>query len=78
MDAFRRFPFIDPQLPIELMPAHWPRTRAREVFVGVYDGLAERAQEHVGAVVTRYSDSLQLDIRAHTTAEMAANISSPR
>ena len=75
MDAFRRFPFIDPQLPIELMPARWPRTRAREVFVGVYDGLAERGQEHVRAVVTRYSESPRPDIRAHTTAEMAANSS---
>jgi phenylacetic acid degradation operon negative regulatory protein len=73
MDAYRRFPFIDPQLPIELMPAHWPRARAREVFVAVYDGLAEPAQEHVRAVVARYSDSPRPDIRAHTTTEMATS-----
>lgn len=71
MDAYRRFPFIDPQLPIELMPAGWPRARAREVFVAVYDGLAEQAQEHVRAVVARFSDSPRPDIQAHTTAELA-------
>jgi phenylacetic acid degradation operon negative regulatory protein len=71
MDAYRRFPFIDPQLPIELMPARWPRARAREVFVAVYDGLAEQAQEHVCAVVARFGDSPGSDIRAHRTAEMA-------
>jgi phenylacetic acid degradation operon negative regulatory protein len=73
MDAYRRFPFIDPQLPIELMPTRWPRARAREVFVAAYDGLAEQAQDHVRAVVARFVDSPSPDIRAHTTVEMAAN-----
>ncbi|GAA5186011.1 PaaX family transcriptional regulator C-terminal domain-containing protein [Rugosimonospora acidiphila] len=73
MDAYRHFPIIDPQLPIELMPAHWPRADAREVFVSVYDGLAEQAQEHVRAVVTQFSDSPYPEIRAHTTAEMASD-----
>jgi phenylacetic acid degradation operon negative regulatory protein len=71
MDAYRRFPIIDPQLPIELMPARWPRTRAREVFVAAYDGLAVQAQEHVRAVVATFGDSPRPDIRAHTTAELA-------
>ncbi|HEY2723365.1 MAG TPA: PaaX family transcriptional regulator C-terminal domain-containing protein [Pseudonocardiaceae bacterium] len=30
--AWRRFPFIDPQLPEQLLPAHWAGTRAAEVF----------------------------------------------
>ena len=72
MDAYRHFPIIDPQLPIELMPAHWPRAQAREVFVAVYDGLAAQAQEHVRAVVTRFSGSPCPEIQAHTTAEMAS------
>jgi phenylacetic acid degradation operon negative regulatory protein len=73
MDAYRHFPIIDPQLPIELMPARWPRADARELFVSVYDGLAEQAQEHVRAVVTQFSDSPYPEIQAHTTAEMASN-----
>ena len=71
MNAYRHFPIIDPQLPIELMPSHWPRAHAREVFVAVYDGLAEQAQEHVRAVVTQFSDSPCPGIRAHTTVDMA-------
>jgi phenylacetic acid degradation operon negative regulatory protein len=72
MDAYRHFPIIDPQLPIELMPARWPRADARKVFVAVYDGLAEQAQEHVRAVVTRFSDSPCPEIQAHTTADLAS------
>jgi len=29
---FRRFPFIDPDLPVELLPHHWAGKRARELF----------------------------------------------
>jgi phenylacetic acid degradation operon negative regulatory protein len=29
---WRKFPFLDPDLPAELLPSGWPRTRAREVF----------------------------------------------
>lgn len=72
MDAYRHFPIVDPELPIELMPARWPRAGARDVFVAVYDGLAEQAQEHVRAVVARFSDSPCPQIRPHTTAEMAS------
>lgn len=77
MDTYRRFPILDPQLPIELMPAGWPRPRARELFVAVYDGLAEPAQEHVRTVVTRFADSPDPGIRAHTAAELAAGAEGP-
>ncbi|MFE2757968.1 PaaX family transcriptional regulator C-terminal domain-containing protein [Actinosynnema sp. NPDC059335] len=72
MDTYRRFPTLDPLLPITLMPPDWPRGRAREVFLGVYDGLAEPAQDHVRSVVARFADGPQPDLRAHTVAEMAA------
>ncbi len=72
MDTYRRFPILDPQLPIALMPASWPRARARELFVAVYDGLAEPAQEHVRAVVGRFTDQPDPGIRAHTTEDLAA------
>jgi phenylacetic acid degradation operon negative regulatory protein len=32
VDAWRRFPFLDPQLPAELLPAGWAGARAAEVF----------------------------------------------
>ena len=59
-------------LPIELMPANWPRAQAREVFVAVYDGLAAPAQEHVRTLVTRFSDLPRGEVRAHSTAELAS------
>jgi phenylacetic acid degradation operon negative regulatory protein len=74
MDAYRRFPVLDPLLPIELLPRNWPRTRAQEICVAVYDGLAEPAQEHVRAVVSRFADRLQDDIRAHTVVEMGTSL----
>jgi phenylacetic acid degradation operon negative regulatory protein len=30
--AWRKFPFLDPDLPAELLPAGWPRRRAHELF----------------------------------------------
>lgn len=74
MDTYRRFPVLDPLLPIELMPPDWPRAHAREVFVAVYDGLAEPAQEYVRAVVANAEDGPHLEIRAHTVAELATGV----
>lgn len=70
METFRRFPTLDPQLPIRLMPHGFPRHEARTVFVAVYDGLAEPAQEHVRTVAHQYGAESQLEIQAHTTAEL--------
>ncbi len=30
--AWRRFPFVDPEIPPRLLPAHWPGKRAKELF----------------------------------------------
>ena len=35
--AWRRFPFLDPDLPAALLPAGWPRERAHEVFVSRHE-----------------------------------------
>lgn len=75
MNSYRRFPVLDPLLPIDLLPSGWPRARAREVCVAVYDGLAQPAQEHVRAVAARYDEEPRLDVLAHTIAAMSAGIS---
>jgi phenylacetic acid degradation operon negative regulatory protein len=31
--AWRKFPFLDPDLPVELLPARWPRERAHGLFI---------------------------------------------
>jgi phenylacetic acid degradation operon negative regulatory protein len=74
MDTYRRFPTIDPMLPTELIPSGWPRGRAREVFVAVYDGLARPAQEHVRAVAADDARQPRRGIEAHTVADMRARV----
>lgn len=74
MDTYRRFPTIDPLLPVKLMPSGWPRAHARDVFAAVYDGLAEPAQDHVRAVVAAAGGGPRRDIQAHTVDEMHAGI----
>jgi phenylacetic acid degradation operon negative regulatory protein len=74
MDTYRRFPALDPRLPLELLPPDWPRVRAREVFLAVYDGLADPAQDHVRTVAAHVDNTPRPDIRAHTVAEMAAGV----
>jgi phenylacetic acid degradation operon negative regulatory protein len=44
MDTYRRFPSLDPQLPMRLMPAGWPREQARALFTEVYDWLGPLAE----------------------------------
>lgn len=75
MDTFRRFPVLDPQLPVELLPDGWLRRPARELFEAVYDGLAAPAERHVRAVVARFIDGAEPGIQAHTTAEIIAGVS---
>jgi phenylacetic acid degradation operon negative regulatory protein len=74
MDTFRRFPILDPRLPIELLPAPWPRPVVRDLFVEVYDGLAEAAQAHVRTVAERLSHDPQPGIRPHTIAELVTGV----
>ncbi|MDG4858001.1 PaaX family transcriptional regulator C-terminal domain-containing protein [Streptomyces sp. T-3] len=74
MGTYRHFPVLDPLLPLDLLPADWPRSRARAVCVAVYDGLAQTAQEHVRSVAARAADGPHLDLSAHTIAGMSAGV----
>lgn len=48
--TFRAFAQLDPELPDELAPLSGPRTRAAEIFEGLYTGLAAPSQRHFDAV----------------------------
>jgi phenylacetic acid degradation operon negative regulatory protein len=48
--AWRKFPFLDPDLPAELLPADWPRRRAHELFVGRHDRWQSRAAQHFASL----------------------------
>jgi phenylacetic acid degradation operon negative regulatory protein len=74
MDAYRQFVVLDPRLPQRLMPSGWPRERAHEVFVAVYDGLADAALAHVKDVVTRPGGATKPDVATHTVADLLAGL----
>ena len=49
--AWRRLPYRDPGLPVEVLPAGWPGTAAADLFAGLRDTLGPRAERHVAGVV---------------------------
>ena len=48
--AWRRFPFIDPDLPDDLLPDDWPRRRAHALFEACHSSWAPAAQRHFDAL----------------------------
>jgi phenylacetic acid degradation operon negative regulatory protein len=50
---FRKFAYLDPGLPSELVPAHWPGTIAAGIFREYYALLAHKAQRFLTETVER-------------------------
>jgi phenylacetic acid degradation operon negative regulatory protein len=50
--AWRKFPFLDPDLPDELLPAGWPRERAHELFTHRHSAWAAPAREYFDELET--------------------------
>ena len=50
--AWRRFPFLDPRLPAELLPGEWAGTEARDVFRDRHERWAARARAGWAQLVT--------------------------
>jgi phenylacetic acid degradation operon negative regulatory protein len=48
--AWRRFPFIDPDLPDDLLPRDWPRPKAYALFHARHERWAPAAQSHFDAL----------------------------
>jgi phenylacetic acid degradation operon negative regulatory protein len=77
MDAWRNFPNLDPELPLELLgggtppsprAGAWPRAAARRVFVDLYDTLGPLGEARVREVVEEFSPDLARLVSHHTTA----------
>jgi phenylacetic acid degradation operon negative regulatory protein len=60
--AWRKFPFLDPDLPSTLLPARWPRERAHRLF-------AER-HDRWQAIARAYFEELEAELDANV-AEVA-------
>ncbi|WP_433788682.1 PaaX family transcriptional regulator [Actinoplanes sp. CA-252034] len=54
MDAWRRFPDRDPDLPEHLLPQPWPRQQARETFLEIHTALGSLAQARLIEVATMH------------------------
>jgi phenylacetic acid degradation operon negative regulatory protein len=48
---YRKFPFRDPDLPAELLPAGWKGRRAHEIFLETREQLREKAEQFVSSVL---------------------------
>ena len=48
--AWRKFPFLDPDLPERLLPAGWPRSRAHELFEDRHAAWHEAAQNYFAGI----------------------------
>jgi phenylacetic acid degradation operon negative regulatory protein len=48
--AWRKFPFLDPDLPAELLPADWPRRKAHELFITRHERWRAKALEYFAAL----------------------------
>jgi phenylacetic acid degradation operon negative regulatory protein len=47
---WRKFPFLDPDLPADMLPAGWPRKRAHDLFQERHGQWHASAQEHFAAL----------------------------
>ena len=54
IDEYRRLPFFDPDLPLELLPENWLRPEATALFDEYHDSLTEKATEYFESVYNAY------------------------
>jgi phenylacetic acid degradation operon negative regulatory protein len=47
---WRKFPFLDPDLPAEMLPAGWPRERAHDLFTDRHDAWSAAARDYFGSL----------------------------
>jgi phenylacetic acid degradation operon negative regulatory protein len=48
--AWRKFPFLDPELPADLLPADWPRRRAYDLFASRHARWSQPAQDYFASL----------------------------
>jgi phenylacetic acid degradation operon negative regulatory protein len=53
---WRRFPYVDPDLPAELLPNGWPRAKAHAIFRRQHERWSSSAQEFFSAVDGEITD----------------------
>jgi phenylacetic acid degradation operon negative regulatory protein len=51
LTAWRRLPYLDPGIPLDLLPAEWPGVRAADLFAELDGRLREPAAKHAHALL---------------------------
>ncbi|KAA9149988.1 PaaX family transcriptional regulator [Microbacterium lushaniae] len=69
------FRLSDPELPADLLPEDWPRSRARALFLELYDRLGPKAAAHVRHLIARYDESLSRIVTHHAVPTVDARMS---
>jgi phenylacetic acid degradation operon negative regulatory protein len=73
MDTWRTFPDLDPGLPGLMLPADWPRKRAREIFAKAYDTLGPLAEFRFRQVISEHAPELA-HLASHFTTATALRV----
>lgn len=71
MDSWRSFPGVEPDLPVDLLPEDWPRSRMRELFVELYVSLALMAKARCQEIIGNHSPELAALVTHHAVVEPA-------
>lgn len=72
MDSWRSFISVEPDLPAELHPEDWPRSRVRALFVELYDSLAPVARARCQQIIAKQSRELAALVTSHPAADPQA------
>ncbi|OGN89772.1 MAG: hypothetical protein A2158_01380 [Chloroflexi bacterium RBG_13_46_14] len=54
IDDYRRLPYLDPDLPEELLPKNWLRSEAMDLFDRYHEILTEKANQYFDSVLAEY------------------------
>ncbi|MFC1952514.1 PaaX family transcriptional regulator C-terminal domain-containing protein [Chloroflexota bacterium] len=57
IDEYRKLPFLDPDLPLEMLPDNWLRPRASALFDEFHDLLTQQANDYFDSVSKDYQES---------------------
>jgi phenylacetic acid degradation operon negative regulatory protein len=71
MDDWRTFIGLEPDLPAELLPPDWPRSRMRALFFELHDSLAPVAQARCQQIFAKHSPELASLVTRQTAADLA-------
>lgn len=70
MDSWRNFIVVDPELPAELLPEGWPRSRMRKLCFELHDTLAPIAQGRCQQIIAQYAPELAALVARQTPASV--------